>query len=151
MMLRTKGAATLSIVDSELLPFDDASMDVVLTHHVIEHVDNQRLHLEEIRRVLRADGFAYLATPNRSSPVMEGHVGNERVLRWRDMKPLFVEAGFDVREYGWRVVCEPDTFYAEYRIGRFIPARVARLARALYPSHMFVLTPKGHEDPGVEG
>lgn len=50
------------------LPFDDATFDVVLTNHVIEHVgdeDAQLAHLREVRRVLRDDGVAYLAVPCR--------------------------------------------------------------------------------------
>lgn len=50
------------------LPFDDASFDVVLTNHVIEHVGDaaaQRKHLSEIHRVMKPDGVGYLAVPNR--------------------------------------------------------------------------------------
>ncbi|MGH8292941.1 MAG: methyltransferase domain-containing protein [Gammaproteobacteria bacterium] len=50
------------------LPFDNASFDVVITNHVIEHVgdaDAQHKHLTEIRRVMRTDGVGYLAVPNR--------------------------------------------------------------------------------------
>jgi len=139
---RSPGKAKFDLVDSEALPHDDGSFDVVLSHHVLEHVPDQRRHLDEMRRVLRPGGVAYLATPNRSSPIMEGHVGNEQVLRWNAMKPLFESAGFSIAEYGWRVVCEPDTFHAEQRFGRFLPPAVARLLRRFYPSHMFVLTPR---------
>lgn len=55
-------------VDSTTLPFPDASFDVVLTNHVIEHVGDpaaQADHLREIRRVLRPHGVVYLAVPNR--------------------------------------------------------------------------------------
>ena len=50
------------------LPFDDARFDVVISNHVIEHVGDaaaQHAHLQEIRRVMKADGVAYLAVPNR--------------------------------------------------------------------------------------
>lgn len=50
------------------LPFDDASFDVVLTNHVIEHVGDaeaQHRHLAEIHRVIKPDGIGYLAVPNR--------------------------------------------------------------------------------------
>jgi SAM-dependent methyltransferase len=50
------------------LPFADASFDVVISNHVIEHVGDalaQLAHLQEIRRVLKVDGLAYLAVPNR--------------------------------------------------------------------------------------
>jgi 2-polyprenyl-3-methyl-5-hydroxy-6-metoxy-1,4-benzoquinol methylase len=138
---RSQGAAEFTLVDSEMLPFPDSSFDVVLSHHVVEHVNDQLLHLSEVHRVLRPTGVAYLATPNRSSPIMEGHVDNQSVLRWSQMGPLFTRAGFDVVEYGWRVVCDPDTFFAERREGRFLPGQAARMLRRFYPSHMFVLVP----------
>lgn len=50
------------------LPFEDASFDVVMTNHVIEHVgnrSNQMAHLEEVRRVMHKEGIGYLAVPNR--------------------------------------------------------------------------------------
>jgi SAM-dependent methyltransferase len=55
-------------VMSAHLPFDDESFDVVISNHVVEHVverEDQLLHVKEIRRVLKADGVAYVATPNR--------------------------------------------------------------------------------------
>lgn len=55
-------------VTSTQLPFADACYDVVISNHVIEHVgdEHQQLdHLREIRRVLRPEGIAYLALPNR--------------------------------------------------------------------------------------
>lgn len=50
------------------LPFADASFDVAISNHVIEQVggvEEQLLHLREMRRVLRPGGIAYLAVPNR--------------------------------------------------------------------------------------
>jgi SAM-dependent methyltransferase len=56
------------VVEGVRLPYDDATFDVVITNHVIEHVGDetaQRLHLQEVRRVLKAGGVGYLAVPNR--------------------------------------------------------------------------------------
>ena len=60
------------VVDDTSLPFSDRSFDVVVSNHVLEHVGRrpeQLVHLREIARVLRDDGVAYLATPNRWSLV----------------------------------------------------------------------------------
>ena len=130
-----------SIVTSEALPFDDGFFDVVISHHVIEHVNDQKLHLSEIHRVLKSDGSAYLATPNRTSPFMKGHVGNDRVLRYRQVEPLLRGAGFVCTDYSPRVVREPDRFYAESRIGRLIPDFIVRLLRFIIPSHIYTLRP----------
>lgn len=56
------------LVQGVELPFDDASFDVVISNHVIEHVGDaqaQARHLAEIRRVMKPDGVGYLAVPNR--------------------------------------------------------------------------------------
>lgn len=56
------------LVQGSQLPFDDGSFDVVISNHVIEHVgdDSEQLkHLSEIRRVMKPQGSAYLAVPNR--------------------------------------------------------------------------------------
>lgn len=130
-----------SIVTSEALPFDDGFFDLVISHHVIEHVNDQELHLREIHRVLKSDGSSYLATPNRTSPLMKGHIGNDRVLRYRQIEPLLHGAGFVCTDYSPRVVREPDRFYADWRIGRLIPGFLVRALRFLIPSHIYMLRP----------
>jgi SAM-dependent methyltransferase len=57
-----------SAVQDERLPFEDAIFDVVISNHIIEHVPDRERHLDEVRRVLKSDGLAYLATPNRYFP-----------------------------------------------------------------------------------
>jgi len=65
------GGYAFTLVTDTSLPFPDASFDVVLSNHVIEHVGDesqQRKHLAEVKRVLRRDGVGYLAVPNRWMP-----------------------------------------------------------------------------------
>lgn len=55
-------------VDGTDLPFEDASFDVVISNHVIEHVgdeSDQLAHLRELKRVLGPSGLGYLAVPSR--------------------------------------------------------------------------------------
>ena len=131
-----------ALVSDERLPFDDQTFDLVLSNHVIEHVADQQLHLTEIRRTLKPSGCLYLATPNKSSPIMEGHVGNEMVLRYRQMAPLFRECGFIVSEYALDVAKHPEKFAGEVAWARPLPKPLLKLARPLFPSHIFMLRPK---------
>jgi SAM-dependent methyltransferase len=50
-------------VDLLRMPYADHSFDVVMCNHVLEHVDDDRVALGEIRRVLRPDGRAILLSP----------------------------------------------------------------------------------------
>jgi len=48
-------------------PFPDGSMDVVVANHVIEHLTQTELFIDEIYRVLSKKGYAVIATPNLAS------------------------------------------------------------------------------------
>lgn len=52
----------------EYLPFSDGSFDLVLSHEVLEHVQDDRLAAREIARVLRPGGRAVIFVPNRGYP-----------------------------------------------------------------------------------
>jgi SAM-dependent methyltransferase len=62
-----EGYRFVEIKDTRL-PFPDASFDIAVSNHVIEHVGalaDQQHHVHEIYRVLRPGGLVYLAAPNR--------------------------------------------------------------------------------------
>ena len=128
-------------VASEQLPYEDNFFDIVISHHVIEHVVDQELHLSEIRRCLKKDGIAYFATPNKTSPLMRGHIGNDQVLHYRQIKPLLEGCKFNVTDYSARVVKQPDRYYCDMRSGRFVPAPLVKLMRPFIPSHIYMLRP----------
>ncbi|MCA1830729.1 MAG: class I SAM-dependent methyltransferase [Actinobacteria bacterium] len=52
------------VCDAERLPFADRSFDVISSLQVIEHLRDTDRHLRDVARVLRADGWHYVATPN---------------------------------------------------------------------------------------
>lgn len=64
------------------LPFRDESFDVVVTHHVVEHVSGTDLFISEIHRVLKEGGYLGIVTPNLAS----GRVILELIL---DRQPLW--------------------------------------------------------------
>ncbi len=52
------------LVDGKTLPFEDNSFDVVVTCQVIEHIVDCDEYINEIKRVLKTDGFVAFTTPN---------------------------------------------------------------------------------------
>jgi ubiquinone/menaquinone biosynthesis C-methylase UbiE len=101
-----------------LKDFPDNSFDRVLSFQVIEHLEDDRLFLKEIHRVLKPGGQALLTTPNRSRSLsrnpwhireytgtelsdlartifagveMKGISGNEKVMQYYDRNRKAVE------------------------------------------------------------
>ncbi len=101
-----------------LTPFQDNSFNLVLSFQVIEHIEDDRLFLKEIRRVLRPGGRALLTTPNRPKSLtrnpwhvreytareltdlaktifaqveMKGITGNEKVMQYYERNRKSVE------------------------------------------------------------
>jgi SAM-dependent methyltransferase len=117
----------------------DNSFDTVVSFQVIEHIQNDRLFLQEIQRVLKPGGVALLTTPNRSlsltrnpwhvreylaselkaiaSPVfseveLKGITGNEKVMAYYEQNRKSVQ-----RLTRW------DVFNLQYKL----PAWVLRI------------------------
>lgn len=65
---RTAPAAGLALAAAEALPYANASIDLVLSHEVLEHVLDDRQAMAEIVRVLRPGGRAVIFAPNRLYP-----------------------------------------------------------------------------------
>jgi len=53
--------------ESDRLPWPDASMDAITCMHVVEHLRNPGLLLNEVGRLLRPGGRAYFETPHPRS------------------------------------------------------------------------------------
>lgn len=52
----------------ERLPFPDGAFDLILSHEVLEHVQDDRASVEEMVRTLRPGGRLVLFVPNRGYP-----------------------------------------------------------------------------------
>jgi SAM-dependent methyltransferase len=59
--------AVLALADVFRLPLLDASVDLVFFNHVLEHLDDDSLALQEVHRILRPDGLLLLGIPNEGS------------------------------------------------------------------------------------
>lgn len=114
-------------VDITAIPVRDAILDVVLCSHVLEHVQDDRGALREIRRVLRPGGWALIQVPTapwldtfeddtvttteeRLRVFGQGH--HVRVYG-RDTADRFRAAGFDV------AVLSADTVFDADALRRF--------------------------------
>ncbi len=67
----------------DALPFDDASVDRVISFETIEHLSNQTAMLAEFRRVLAPGGALILSSPNKV--VYSGESGNENQFHVREL------------------------------------------------------------------
>ncbi len=59
------------VADAESLPFDDASMDLVVGHAVLHHIPDVELALREVLRVLRPGGrFVFCGEPTQKGDLV---------------------------------------------------------------------------------
>ncbi len=62
--LRTVGSGAILSAVGEAIPLASESIDVIVSHQVLEHVQNPRQVLEEAFRVLKPGGYFYFAYAN---------------------------------------------------------------------------------------
>jgi SAM-dependent methyltransferase len=164
----TEGAS-FTPVDGTGLPFEDASFDVAVSNHVIEHVggrSEQREHLVELRRVLRPGGWAYLAMPNRWAPVephfrlpllswlprrlRSGYVRRARrgdgydcdPLSRRELLALVAEAGLEAHDRtlrAMRVMGEVERPGRWRRLALGAPGGLMAVIRPVIPTEVYLL------------
>lgn len=160
-------------VEGTEVPFEDASFDVVISNHVIEHVgdrDEQLRHLRELCRVLRPGGWAYLAMPNRWR-LVEPHF-KLPLLSWlparlrsqyvrlagrgerydcdpmsrRQLRALVSEAGFEEHDRTFeavRVVRRVEAPRGLSRVALAAPSRLLAVGRPLVPTEIVLLRRPG--------
>ena len=63
---------SFELSDAGRMPFADASFDAAVSFQVIEHIEDPRPYLREIRRVLKPGGKVILTTPNRVARLAPG-------------------------------------------------------------------------------
>jgi hypothetical protein len=101
-------------IDATSIPFADASFDVLIAHHILEHIDDDARALAEFARVLRPGGFALLSVPQNHAAEYTDEDSNvqdpmarfwrftgfdHRRLYGRDFPQRVAAAGFAVRPY----------------------------------------------------
>ena len=131
-----------TLVEFEKLPFDSNFFDIVISNQVIEHLDEQDMHMREIKRILKKEGICYMATPNKTSPIMEGHKGNPRVLKYNDLLRLFKRNEFHYYEYSTEILKDPSKYYSEIKLLKNIPKFILNKLIYIFPSNIFILKGK---------
>lgn len=80
-----KRFADLKTGNAMQLEFADETFDYIFSYHALEHIDDPKLALREMHRVLKKDGGFWIGTPNRSRIL--GYIGSKDTtlaekIRW---------------------------------------------------------------------
>lgn len=117
-----KGLGAVRQGDIRALPLPDASVDLILVTDVVEHVNEDRHALSEIRRVLRPGGAALITVPAFPSlwGLQDERSHHHRRYRMRPFLALLGESGLVVER----------KFHFNYLL--FIPIYLARQVISLF-------------------
>lgn len=85
-------------MDIHAMPFEDNRFDFVLCNHVLEHVDDDRIALNEIYRVLKPGGMAILQVPF-FHPIPDKTFSDPSITDPKERERLFGQDDH-VRRYG---------------------------------------------------
>lgn len=98
------------------LPFADRTFDVVISLDVFEHIPDSDAHLQEVWRILKADGTYLIQTPNKWTNVVFETIRWRSFTRFRNdhcslhtlgqLKRRLIRHGFAVQAYDVPVVNE---------------------------------------------
>lgn len=157
---RTEKLAVFVKVNSSKLSFDTEKFDIVISNTVIEHVEDPKLHVQEIKRVLKKGGVCYMAVPNWNFP-LEPHYkiplihylpqsAFNRILKltqlykedinlpsYREMMQLFV--GFTIKEYTVDIIKNPGKYYMKRNFSSKLPRNLISVMKYISPTNIFIL------------
>ena len=108
--------------DITAIPEKDASFDLVMCYHILEHVPDDRKAMAELLRIVKANGRVLVQTPHRETPTAEdpsitdpaerlrlfGQDDHVRYYNRGDLVQRLKDAGFEVEELAYA-----QTFSAE--------------------------------------
>ena len=88
--------------DVQNLSFKDSSFDIILSNHVLEHVKNDGLALNEMARILKKGGYAIITIP-----------GDWRRKNTREFSNLILNGHY--RDYGLDVVDKMGNYFSKVK------------------------------------
>ncbi len=97
---RAAPRSTVLQADAMHLPFPDARFDRLVSHHLVEHLEDLRGALKEWWRVLRPGGVMVVCTPNRiyPSPRIFEDPGHVHLYDRRELEEAVRDCGFRVTD-----------------------------------------------------
>ena len=98
----------IPLKDTYILPFEDKSLDVVLSFGVLEHVKYDNKSLAEINRVLKQNGLffcfylPYKYSWKQNFEHLQGNLYHDRLYNINKLKKLLDETGYNLIDYWYR-------------------------------------------------
>lgn len=143
---------------------EDEFFDIVISNHVIEHIKDQKGHLEEIRRVLKKDGVCYFAAPNRYFPVephykiplihylpgflflkllkfLGAYKEDIYLLGYFRLTKL-LRVDFKIFEYTHLILKNPEKFFVGNLPTKKLPIKILKKNNFMLPTNIFILKKK---------
>jgi SAM-dependent methyltransferase len=121
LFCRRRGFTGLCKADAAKLPFESSSFDIVTALDVIEHLDDDRVALRELLRVMRPGGVLVISVPAYRFlwTYWDDILGHRRRYTTRMMREAVTSEGFRVRKVS----------YSNALI--LVPAVLVRVAKSL--------------------
>ncbi len=109
--------------DVQLIPLEANSFEVVICNHILEHVENDRLAMSELHRVMAHGGWGILLSPvemdrevtfeddtivDKSERTRVFGQYDHRRIYGRDYAKRLADAGFDVKEVDYYAAISPE-------------------------------------------
>jgi len=121
--------------DATAMPFKDKFADIIIMHHVLEHISEDRKVLQELRRVLKDDGYIIIGVPNEGD--WDGKI--LRLVHKRMYNPQ------ENKDKGWHVnFYSRKNFSQKLKEEQLFPQEIKGIGFIFpfYPIHYFILRRK---------
>jgi 2-polyprenyl-3-methyl-5-hydroxy-6-metoxy-1,4-benzoquinol methylase len=76
-------------MDAEAMSFPDRSFDLIVSTENFEHLPDQARHVRELARLVRPDGFCFVATPNPELFVGQNNPFHTKENTYAELRDLF--------------------------------------------------------------